>query len=49
VDAGTETEVDGDDLSVDQLVVEHLTQIDTAGSDYESSILLHLFDKSGES
>lgn len=48
IDAGTETEVDGEDLSVEQLVVEHLTQIDTVGSDYESNILLDLFNKSGE-
>lgn len=48
VDVGSETEVDGDDLTVDQLVVEHLTQIDTNGSDFESQILLQLYEGSGE-
>ena len=48
VDIDTDTDIDGDDLTVEQLVLQHLDELDTEGSDYETPLLKDIFTRSGE-
>jgi hypothetical protein len=44
LDVGTETDIDDNAKSVDEMVVEHLNMIDTDGSDYDSDVLVQLYN-----
>ena len=47
LDADTETEIGDDAQSVDEMVVEHLRMLDTEGSDYDSELLVKLYESVG--
>ena len=47
LDAGEETEIGDDAQSVDEMVVEHLRMLDTEGSDYDSELLVSLYEGVG--
>ncbi len=50
INAEDETEIDEDipAMSVDQLVIEHLRNLDTEGSDFDSSILIDMYNRTDE-
>jgi len=48
LDVEAETEVEGDEMTVEQMVLEHLTVLDTEGSDIENATLIKIFEISKE-
>ncbi len=44
LDVGEETEIGEDAQSVNDMVIEHLRKIDTEGSDYDSALLVELYE-----
>jgi hypothetical protein len=47
LDAAVETEIGEDAQSVDEMVVEHLRLLDTDGSDFDSELLVNLYQGVG--
>ena len=47
LDADTETEIGDDAQTVDDMVVEHLSMLDTEGSDYDPKLLVELYQGVG--
>ena len=47
LDESTETEISDDAQTVDDMVVEHLQMLDTEGSDYDSKLLVSLYEGVG--